>query len=87
MADSIPVKRLGTIEDISHLICFLASSDAGFINGETDEHQRRLLHGFGGRCRQLVPRVWSVRARGLKRHRGCDATLFIAINPAAFDAG
>jgi 3-oxoacyl-[acyl-carrier protein] reductase len=35
MADSIPVKRLGTIEDISHLICFLASDDAGFINGET----------------------------------------------------
>jgi len=35
MADSIPVKRLGTVEDISHLICFLASDDAGFINGET----------------------------------------------------
>jgi 3-oxoacyl-[acyl-carrier protein] reductase len=35
MADSIPVKRLGTIEDISHLICFLSSDDAGFINGET----------------------------------------------------
>ena len=35
MADSIPVKRLGTIDDISHLICFLASDDAGFINGET----------------------------------------------------
>jgi len=35
MAESIPVKRLGTIEDISHLICFLASDDAGFINGET----------------------------------------------------
>ena len=34
-ADAIPVKRLGTVEDISHLICFLASDDAGFINGET----------------------------------------------------
>jgi 3-oxoacyl-[acyl-carrier protein] reductase len=35
MADSIPVKRLGTIEDISHLICFLSSDDGSFINGET----------------------------------------------------
>jgi 3-oxoacyl-[acyl-carrier protein] reductase len=34
-ADAIPVRRLGTVEDISHLICFLASDDAGFINGET----------------------------------------------------
>jgi 3-oxoacyl-[acyl-carrier protein] reductase len=34
-ADAIPVKRLGTIEDISHLICFLSSDDASFINGET----------------------------------------------------
>ena len=34
-ADSIPVRRLGTVEDISHLICFLASDDAGFVNGET----------------------------------------------------
>lgn len=34
-ADAIPVKRLGTIEDIAHLICFLCSDDASFINGET----------------------------------------------------
>jgi 3-oxoacyl-[acyl-carrier protein] reductase len=34
-ADAIPVRRLGTIEDMSHLICFLASDDASFINGET----------------------------------------------------
>jgi 3-oxoacyl-[acyl-carrier protein] reductase len=34
-ADAIPVRRLGTIEDISHLICFLSSDDASFINGET----------------------------------------------------
>jgi 3-oxoacyl-[acyl-carrier protein] reductase len=34
-ADAIPVRRLGTIEDIAHLICFLASDDASFINGET----------------------------------------------------
>ncbi len=32
---SIPVRRLGTVEDISHLICFLSSDDAAFINGET----------------------------------------------------
>jgi 3-oxoacyl-[acyl-carrier protein] reductase len=34
-ADAIPVRRLGTVEDISHLICFLSSDDASFINGET----------------------------------------------------
>ena len=34
-AAAIPVGRLGTIEDISHLICFLASDNAAFINGET----------------------------------------------------
>jgi 3-oxoacyl-[acyl-carrier protein] reductase len=34
-ADAIPVRRLGTIEDIAHLICFLSSDDASFINGET----------------------------------------------------
>ena len=35
MADAIPVRRLGTVEDMAHLICFLASDDASFINGET----------------------------------------------------
>ena len=34
-ADAIPVRRLGTVEDIAHLICFLASDDSAFINGET----------------------------------------------------
>ncbi|MGA2765643.1 MAG: glucose 1-dehydrogenase [Spirochaetia bacterium] len=34
-AESIPVRRLGTVEDISHLICFLVSDEASFINGET----------------------------------------------------
>jgi 3-oxoacyl-[acyl-carrier protein] reductase len=34
-AASIPVRRLGTVEDISHLICFLSSDSASFINGET----------------------------------------------------
>jgi len=34
-ADAIPVRRLGTVEDIAHLICFLSSDDSAFINGET----------------------------------------------------
>ncbi|MBN1836811.1 MAG: glucose 1-dehydrogenase [Spirochaetales bacterium] len=35
IASRIPVGRLGTEEDMSALMCFLASDDAGFINGET----------------------------------------------------
>jgi len=35
IADKIPVKRLGTPEDVSGLILFLASDQASFINGET----------------------------------------------------
>jgi 3-oxoacyl-[acyl-carrier protein] reductase len=31
----IPVRRLGTVEDMSHLMMFLASGESGFINGET----------------------------------------------------
>lgn len=34
-AQSIPVRRLGTVEDVAHLICFLGSDEASFINGET----------------------------------------------------
>ena len=33
-ADKIPVRRLGTVEDMSYLMMFLASDEAGFINGE-----------------------------------------------------
>jgi 3-oxoacyl-[acyl-carrier protein] reductase len=33
-AGKIPVRRLGTVEDMSHLMMFLASDEAGFINGE-----------------------------------------------------
>ena len=33
-ADKIPVRRLGTVEDMSYLLMFLASDEAGFINGE-----------------------------------------------------
>jgi 3-oxoacyl-[acyl-carrier protein] reductase len=35
MAESIPVKRLGTIQDMSNLMMFLASDEASFITGET----------------------------------------------------
>ena len=35
MADSIPVKSLGEPEDIGHAACFLASSEARFITGQT----------------------------------------------------
>ena len=34
-AEKIPVRRLGTIEDMSHLMLFLASDESSFINGET----------------------------------------------------
>lgn len=35
MANNIPVRRLGTVEDMSNLMMFLASDEASFINGET----------------------------------------------------
>jgi len=35
MAEKIPVKRLGTVQDMSHLMAFLASDESSFINGET----------------------------------------------------
>jgi 3-oxoacyl-[acyl-carrier protein] reductase len=35
IASKIPVRRLGTEQDMSHLMCFLASEESGYINGET----------------------------------------------------
>ncbi len=35
MAASIPLKRLGTVEEIGHAVAFLASEEAGFITGQT----------------------------------------------------
>ena len=35
MANSVPLKRLGTVEDIAHTAYFLASKEAGFITGQT----------------------------------------------------
>lgn len=34
-ASRIPVQRLGTVNDMSNLMCFLASDKASYINGET----------------------------------------------------
>ena len=33
MASSVPLKRLGTVEDIGHAAAFLASEEAGYVNG------------------------------------------------------
>ena len=35
MAASIPLKRLGTVEDIGHAALFFASKEAGYITGQT----------------------------------------------------
>ncbi len=35
VADKIPLKRLGTVEDMSYLMMFLASDESSFITGET----------------------------------------------------
>ena len=35
MAASIPLKRLGSVEDIGHATAFLASREAGYITGQT----------------------------------------------------
>jgi 3-oxoacyl-[acyl-carrier protein] reductase len=35
ISEKIPVRRLGTEEDMSRLMCFLASDESSFINGET----------------------------------------------------
>ncbi|HYC33980.1 MAG TPA: SDR family oxidoreductase [Gemmatimonadales bacterium] len=35
MAASIPLKRLGSVEDIGHAAAFLASGEAAYITGQT----------------------------------------------------
>jgi 3-oxoacyl-[acyl-carrier protein] reductase len=35
MVASIPMGRLGTVEDIGHAALFLASDEAGYITGQT----------------------------------------------------
>ena len=35
MAASIPLKRIGEVDDIGHAALFLASKEAGYITGQT----------------------------------------------------
>ena len=35
MAASIPLKRLGTVEDIGNAALFFASKEAGYVTGQT----------------------------------------------------
>jgi len=35
LAASIPIKKLGTPEDVGHATLFLASDEAGYITGQT----------------------------------------------------
>jgi len=35
LVEAIPLNRLGSVEDVAHAVAFLASSEAGYITGET----------------------------------------------------
>ena len=35
LLQSVPLRRLGAVEDIAHAVAFLASAHAGYITGET----------------------------------------------------
>ena len=35
MTDSVPLRRLGTVEDIGHGALFFACDEAGYITGQT----------------------------------------------------
>jgi 3-oxoacyl-[acyl-carrier protein] reductase len=35
MTAAIPMRRLGTIEEIGHTVLFLATDEAGYITGQT----------------------------------------------------
>jgi 3-oxoacyl-[acyl-carrier protein] reductase len=35
MAASIPLKRLGSVDDIGHAAVYLASREAGYVTGQT----------------------------------------------------
>ena len=55
MAASIPLKRLGTVEDIGHAAAFLASKEAGYITGQTSH--RRWRAGAAGIAGSAQPGV------------------------------
>ena len=35
MTAAIPMRRLGTVEEIGHTVLFLATDEAGYITGQT----------------------------------------------------
>ena len=35
MAKSIPLKRLGSVEDVGHAVLFFSSDEAGYITGQS----------------------------------------------------
>jgi len=35
MAASVPMRRLGTVEDVGNAVLFLASKEAGYVTGQT----------------------------------------------------
>jgi len=35
MAATVPLKRLGTVEDVGHAAVYLASKEAGYVTGQT----------------------------------------------------
>lgn len=53
MASSIPLRRIGTPEDLAHTICFLASDEAAFITGV-------VLPVDGGKTPQLHVPDWKL---------------------------
>lgn len=53
MADSIPMKRIGTSEDMANAICFMASDEAAFITGV-------ILPVDGGKNPQLHVPDWKL---------------------------
>jgi 3-oxoacyl-[acyl-carrier protein] reductase len=58
MTGSIPLKRLGTVEEIGHAVAFFASEEAGFITGQT-------LVVDGGKRFQNRRRPWQGDTKGM----------------------
>ncbi len=82
----IPAGRLGEPEEIARCVVFLASDDAGFINGSTISRQRRAVllliapesatpNAIPGRPERAGPCCWTLAA-GDGPKRKAPATLF-----------